>query len=126
MAKKPKKTTSELVAEYDARRDMSSPEAFIERLSADERREKEGRKYKEEESARRSYGDLSGSTFENVSSLSSPSTEEGAAAAASASGPNPDSAAARYRRGGMVRAKKARSSRGDGCATRGFTKGRMY
>ena len=41
-------------------------------------------------------------------------------------GPDADSAAARFRKGGMVRAKKARSGRGDGCATRGFTKGRMY
>lgn len=31
-----------------------------------------------------------------------------------------------YRKGGMVKAKKSRSGRGDGCATRGFTKGRMY
>jgi len=29
-----------------------------------------------------------------------------------------------YRKGGMVR--KARSGRGDGCAIKGFTKGRMY
>jgi len=42
------------------------------------------------------------------------------------SGPDANSAAARFRKGGMVKAKKARSGRGDGCATRGFTKGRMY
>jgi len=41
-------------------------------------------------------------------------------------GPDANSAAARFRKGGMVRAKKSRSGRGDGCATRGFTKGRMY
>lgn len=29
-----------------------------------------------------------------------------------------------YRKGGMV--KKSRAGRGDGCATRGYTKGRMY
>jgi hypothetical protein len=29
-----------------------------------------------------------------------------------------------YRKGGMVR--KSRSGRGDGCAVKGFTKGRMY
>jgi len=121
MAKRPKKSLQETVSEMQARRDMSSPEAFIERLSADERLEKEGRKYKEEEIARRSYGDLSGVTFESTDSSPAPSGMESAM-----SGSNAEETAARYRRGGMVKAKKSRSGRGDGCATRGFTKGRMY
>jgi hypothetical protein len=126
MAKKPKKSLEETVAEMQARRDMSSPEAFIERLSADERREKEGRKYKEEESARRSYGDLSGATFGKMeTSPVNPPEAEFAMSGPSANSAA-DSAAARYRRGGMVKAKKSRSGRGDGCATRGFTKGKMY
>jgi len=118
MAKKPKKSLQETVAEMQARRDMSSPEAFIERLSADERLEKEGRKYKEEESARRSYGDLSGVTFENTDFSPAPSGTE-----AAMSGSFADSTAARYRKGGMV---KSKSGRGDGCVTRGFTKGKIY
>jgi hypothetical protein len=121
MAKKPKKSVQEAVDEIDARRDMSSPEAFLGRLAADERRQKEDQKYKEEESARRSYGDLSGVTFENTDFSPAPSGMESAM-----SGSNAEETAARYRRGGMVRAKKSRSSRGDGCATRGFTKGKMY
>jgi len=120
MAKKPKKSVQESVDELDARRDMSSPEAFLGRLAADERRQKEDQKYKEEESARRSYGDLSGAAFENANYSPAPSGTE-----AAMSGSSADSAA-RYRRGGMVKAKKSRSGRGDGCATRGFTKGRMY
>jgi hypothetical protein len=125
MAKKPKKSVQESVDEMDARRDMSSPEAFLSRLAADERRQKEDQKYKEEESARRSYGDLSGSTFENANYSPASSGTESAVSGPSANSAA-DSAAARYRRGGMVRAKKASSSRGVGCATRGFSKCKVY
>jgi hypothetical protein len=126
MAKKRKKSVQESVDEMDARRDMSSPEAFLGRLAADERRQKEDQKYKEEESARRSYGDLSGATFGKMeTSPINPPEAEFAMSGPSANSAA-DSAAARYRRGGMVRAKKASSSRGVGCATRGFSKCKVY
>jgi hypothetical protein len=121
MAKKPKKSLEETVSEMQARRDMSSPEAFIERLSADERREKEGRKYKEEESARRSYGDLSGSTFENANYSPAPSGIESAM-----SDSNAEETAAQYRRGGMVKKKSGGSVGGAGIAQRGLGKMRMF
>lgn len=124
MAKKPKKTLDEAVAENDARRDMSSPEWFLERLAADERRAEETRKAKEEAVRQRPYGDLSGVSGASAESVAS------AASAASAE----ESGASSFRKGGMVKKKmggmvsmkKGRAGRGDGCATRGYTKGKMY
>ena len=122
MAKKPKKSLDESVAEMDARRDLSSPEWFLSRLAADERRQKEGQKYKEE--SRRSESSYGGMA----------SAEEAAASSETSGEPDTQlSSGPAYRKGGMVKKSKGgmvtkarRSSRGDGCATRGFTKGRMY